>query len=377
MIARTIEQQLSNRLFKGKAILIFGPRQSGKSTVVETMLTDGGHEYLFMSGDEADTLELLSRTTAPKLKAIFGAYKLVFIDEAQRIPDIGLTLKIITDRLKDVQVIATGSSAFELMGKVNESLTGRKYEFMLYPLSFEEMVAHHGLQEEKRLLQHRMIYGYYPEIVSKQGQEKELLKLLANSYLYKDLLMLEQIKKPVLLSKLLKALALQIGSEVNYNELAQMVGADKGTVEKYIDLLEKAFVLFTVPALNRNVRNEIKKGKKIYFYDCGIRNAVINNFKALDVRTDTGALWENFVFAERKKMMDYSQTTVTQYFWRTTQQQEIDLVEETENGLAAFEIKWNPKSKARFSATFIQNYEAVSTATVTPQNIEDFLLPVI
>jgi len=377
MIARTIEQQLNNRLFKGKAILIFGPRQSGKSTVVETMLTDGGHDYLFMSGDEADTLELLSRTTAPKLKAIFGAYKIVFIDEAQRIPDIGLTLKIITDRIKDVQVIATGSSAFELMGKVNESLTGRKYEFMLYPLSFEEMVARHGLQEEKRLLQHRMIYGYYPEIVSKQGQEKELLKLLANSYLYKDLLMLEQIKKPVLLSKLLKALALQIGSEVNYNELAQMVGADKGTVEKYIDLLEKAFVLFTVPALNRNVRNEIKKGKKIYFYDCGIRNAVINNFKALDVRTDTGALWENFVFAERKKMMDYSQTTVTQYFWRTTQQQEIDLVEETENGLAAFEIKWNPKSKARFSATFIQNYEDVSTATITPQNIADYLLPVI
>src|SRR5690606_4514182 len=227
--------------------------------------------------------------------------KIVFIDQAQRIPNIGLTLKLFTDQIKAVQVIATGSSAFELSSQVNEPLTGRKYEFMLYPMSFGEMVLHHGLLEEKRFIEHRMVYGYYPEIVSKIGEEAELLKLLANSYLYKDLLMLEQIKKPLILSKLLKALALQVGSEVNYNELAQIVGSDPKTVDKYIDLLEKTFVVFRLPAFSRNLRNEIKKGKKVYFLDCGIRNAIISNFKPVSSRTDVGALWENFVISERLK----------------------------------------------------------------------------
>lgn len=372
MITRTLQSALQKRLFKGKAILLFGPRQCGKSTLVETMLGNSDHYY--MNGDEADVRETLSNTTSTKLKAIIGNKKVVFIDEAQRIPNIGLTLKLFTDQVKDVQVIATGSSAFELSSQVNEPLTGRKYEYMLFPLSFGEMEQHHGLLTEKRLIEHRLLYGYYPEIVTKQGEEKELLKLLAESYLYKDLLILEQIKKPALLEKLLIALALQVGSEVNYHELAQMVGTDGKTVDRYIDLLEKTFVVFRLPALNRNVRNEIKKGKKVYFYDCGIRNAVINNFKPLSARTDAGALWENFVIAERMKFLRYQGKDTKQYFWRTTQQQEIDLIEEVEDEMNAYEIKWSPKERVRFSQTFVENYPQARTATISSGNLEEFLV---
>ncbi|MCW3123876.1 MAG: ATPase, partial [Flavipsychrobacter sp.] len=356
MIVRTLQEAIIKRMFKGKAILIFGSRQCGKSTLVETLLENQEQKWLYLNGDEADVRDMLSNTTSARLKNIAGDNKIVFIDEAQRIPGIGITLKLFTDQLKNIQVIATGSSAFELSDKVNEPLTGRKYEFMLYPLSFSEMAGHHGLLQEKRLIEHRMVFGYYPEIVTKAGEEKELLKLLAGSYLYKDLLMLEQIKKPVLLEKLLKALALQIGSEVSYHELAQTIGADKGTVEKYIDLLEKAFVIFRLPALNRNVRNEIKKGKKIYFFDCGIRNAIINDFNRIGSRTDTGALWENFVIAERMKYLDYKDKDTTLYFWRTTQQQEIDLVEEEGKLFKAYECKWSKAGRSKFPQTFTANY---------------------
>lgn len=373
MIDRLLKPEIKNRLFKGKAILLFGPRQCGKSTLVETVLD--GMDYLHLTGDAADVRELLSNTNADSLKTIIGRHKILFIDEAQRIENIGLTLKLITDQIKDVQVIATGSSAFELSDKVKEPLTGRKYEFMLYPLSFAEMVAYHGSLTEKRLVDHRLIYGYYPEIVSNQGDEKELLKLLAGSYLYKDLLMLEQVKKPVLLEKLLKALALQVGSEVSYNELAQIIGANKQTVEKYIDLLEKAFVIFVLPALNRNVRNEIKKGKKVYFFDCGIRNAIINNFSSIGNRTDAGAIWENFLVAERMKFLHYQRLDAQQYFWRTTQQQEIDLIEEHEGGvLKAFEFKWSESAKGRFPQTFTDNYPGTETAVISPANLERFIL---
>lgn len=373
MIHRIVEQTIRTRLFKGKAIILFGPRQCGKSTLIENAL--GDDEYIYLNGDDADVRELLTNTSAAKLRTIAGKNKIIFIDEAQRITNIGLTLKIFTDQLKDVQVIATGSSAFELSNQVNEPLTGRKYEFMLYPLSFGEMVEHHSFLHEKRMVEHRMIYGYYPEVVTKQGEEKELLKLLANSYLYKDLLMLEQIKKPVLLEKLLKALALQVGSEVNYNELAQTIGANKQTVEKYVDLLEKAFVIFVLPALNRNVRNELKKGKKIFFYDCGIRNAIINDFTPVTSRTDVGALWENFIIAERMKHLRYTNNDAKLYFWRTFQQQEIDLVEEHEGGgMKAFEFKWGKNSKAKFSQTFTDNYPNAETMVISPDNMEDFLL---
>ncbi|MRG48757.1 AAA family ATPase [Chitinophaga sp. SYP-B3965] len=373
MIKRTFQTSIQKRLFKGKAVLLFGPRQAGKSTLVETLLEAQDEEWLYMNGDDADVREILTNTSAAKLRAIIGNKKIVFIDEAQRVPNIGLTLKLITDQIKEVQVIATGSSAFELSSQVNEPLTGRKYEFMLYPLSFSEMVQHHGLLEEKRLIEHRMVYGYYPEIVTKQGEEEELLKLLASSYLYKDLLMLEQIKKPLLLEKLLKALALQVGSEISYQEIAQTIGSDQKTVDKYIDLLEKTFVVFRLPALNRNVRNEIKKGKKIYFYDCGIRNAIINNFKPINTRTDVGALWENFLISERVKYLRYHGIDADQYFWRTTQQQEIDLVEDYDEKLKAYEFKWSKTEKVRFPQTFTTNYPDATTQIISPDNVEDFI----
>ena len=373
MIPRTLQKTIQDRLFKGKALLLFGPRQSGKSTLVEAVL--GGREYLHLSGDDSFVRESLSNTSLSNLKAVIAKHKILFIDEAQRITNVGLTLKLITDQIKDVQVIATGSSAFELSSQVNEPLTGRKFVFMLYPLSYSEMVDYHGFITEKGLIKHRMVFGYYPEIVSNQGDERKLLSLLTESYLYKDLLTLDQVKKPVLLEKLLKALALQLGSEVSYNELAQTIGANKQTVEKYIDLLQKAFVIFVLPAMNRNVRNEIKKGKKIYFYDCGIRNAIINNFNAVASRTDAGALWENFIISERMKFMHYNDIDAKLYFWRTTQQQEIDLIEEHEAGLLkAFEFKWGKNEKVRFPQTFTDNYPGSETFAVSPDNVEDFLL---
>jgi len=373
MITRELEKQIRQHLFKGKAIILFGPRQSGKTTLMESILANQKETSLTLNGDEADIRELLSNTTSTKLRSLIANHKIVFIDEAQRIPGIGLTLKLFTDQIKDVQVIATGSSAFELADKTNEPLTGRKFEFQLFPMSFSEMVNHHGLLEEKRLLEHRLIFGSYPEIVINLGEEQKLLKSLTQSYLFKDLLMLEQIKKPSLLDKLLKALALQIGNEVSNNELAQLTNADAGTIDKYLDLLEKVFVIFRLPAYSGNVRNEIKKGKKIYFCDNGIRNAVIGNFNHINSRTDIGALWENYLISERMKYLYYNELNRPTYFWRTTQQQEIDYIEDDGKKLMAFEIKWNPKTKVKFPVTFLCAYPDNETQSITPQNYDKFL----
>lgn len=360
------------RLHKNKALLIFGPRQVGKTTLVK-QLFGNQQNVLFLDGDEADHRELLTNTTSTRLKSIVGKNKIVIIDEAQRIETIGLTLKLFTDKIKEVQVIATGSSAFELANKLNEPLTGRKYEFHLFPLSFQELVNHHGLLEETRLLPHRLIYGYYPEIVNDLGSETEHLKLISNSYLYKDLLMLETIKKATVLQKMTKALALQIGSEVSYNELSRLVGADKGTIEKYMDALEKSFIIFQLPAFSRNVRNEIRKSRKVYFYDNGIRNAIIGNFSPLENRTDTGALWENFIISERIKFMMNKGEDARYYFWRTTQQQEIDFIEESEQHRIAFEIKWK-KGHAKFPKTFQQAYPETQLQVINRENFSDFIL---
>ena len=373
MISRELEKQLVQYVFRGKIIMLSGARQVGKTTLIEMLLQKRKEKVLYLNADETDVRELLTDTTSTSLKSIVGNHKIIFIDEAQRVKNIGITLKLFADQIKDVQVIVTGSSSFDLASEINEPLTGRKYEFMLFPLSFSEMVEHHGQLEEKRLLEHRLIYGYYPEIVTKPGEEKELLKLLANSYLYRDLLTLEQIKKPVLLEKILRALALQLGSEVSYNEVAQLVNADQETVEKYIDLLEKSFVLFRLPAFSHNVRNEIKKGKKIYFYDNGIRNAIIGNFNLLISRNDTGALWENFLISERMKYLYYHNINVKRYFWRTVQQQEIDYIEEQERKLSAYEFKWNKKARAKFPKTFIRAYPDSETHLVTQGNFENFL----
>jgi predicted AAA+ superfamily ATPase len=374
MIRREQNDYAKARLFKGKALLVFGPRQVGKTTFVQNLITDLNKKTLLLNGDESDVLVLFENPNVTKLKAIIGDNEILVIDEAQRITNIGIVLKIIVDQIKTVQVIATGSSSFELANQLNEPLTGRKYEMFLFPIAFSEMVSHTGLIEEKRSLEQRLIFGNYPEIISNPIDAKEHIKLIANSYLYKDLFLLEQISKPVLLQKIVKALALQVGSEVNYNELAKLIQIDNKTVEKYIDLLEKAFVIFKLPALSSNVRNEIKKGKKIYFYDNGIINAVTGNFNPLSQRTDMGILWENYVISERIKYLNIQQSESESYFWRTTQQQEIDYIEKNQNATLAIEIKWNTKTKLKIPLTFSANYDNVSSQIVSPGNYEEFLL---
>jgi len=373
IIKRRLQENITDRLFKGKVIIVLGGRQVGKTTLIENILSNLDAPAIEMNGDEADVRELLADTTSTRLQAIIGRNKLVFIDEAQRITNIGITLKLFADKLKDVQVIATGSSSFELTAKINEPLTGRKYQFKLFPPSYLEMVEHHGLLAENRLLEHRLIYGFYPEIITHPGEEKELLQLLSDSFLYKDLLLLEDVTKPILFEKLLKALALQLGSEVSFNELSRLTGANHQTVEKYITLLEKAFVIFRLPAFSRNVRNEIRKGKKFYFYDNGIRNAIIKNYQLPPQRTDMGPLWENFLISERMKALSHMQLNVDRYFWRTTQQQEIDYIEESAQSLTAWEFKWNVKAKARIPKTFTRAYPDVKCSVVTPENFMDFL----
>lgn len=355
-IQRSLTNLISQYLFKKKTIIIYGSRQTGKTTLVNALISKFKNETLILNGDDADIRALLIDANSSKLKPIIGNYKILVIDEAQRIENIGLVLKIIHDNFIGVQLIATGSSSFEIANKINESMTGRKFEFQLYPISFEEMVNKNGYLEERRQLEHRMIFGYYPDIVTSVGLELKLIKSLANSYLYKDLLNIDTIRKPVLLEKILKALALQIGNEVSYFELSQLLNSDKVTIEKYIDLLEKNYIIFRLPGFNINVRNEIKKGKKIYFYDLGVRNAIIDNFSPIQNRVDKGAIWENFMIAERKKYLNNRDINRNMYFWRTTQQQEIDLLEENGQVIDAYEFKFNSKKSPVVSKTFTRAY---------------------
>lgn len=374
MIKRFLQSRVIGNMFKGKAILIFGPRQSGKTTLCRAIASEYGEDRtLWFNGDEPDIRLLLSNITSTRLRSLFGSKKLIVIDEAQRIENIGITLKLIVDVVPEVQVIATGSSAFELSNRIQEPLTGRKYQYLLYPISYDEMRKHSGERTEARLLNHRLIYGYYPEVISRPQEERDTLQLLSESYLYKDLLAYEKIRKPYKLEKLIQSLALQVGSEVSYQELARTVGLGRGAIEDYIDLLEKAFVVFRLPALSRNVRNEIKKGKKVYFLDNGIRNAVINNFKPVELRADVGHLFENFVISERAKHLHYQNKSANRFFWRTTQQQEIDYIEEYDGRLFAHEIRWNPRKNIRFSQTFTRAYPDSATKLITPKNLVDFI----
>ncbi len=373
MVKRHLKDIILKHLFNNKAVVIYGARQVGKTTLVDDLIKQPDPRVLVMNGDDADIRELFQSVNAAKLKPIIGNNKVVVVDEAQRITNAGLGIKIIHDNFKDVQLIITGSSSLELTEKIKEPLTGRKFEFFLHPLSFSEMADHHGFLTEKRLLDHRMIFGYYPDVALNIGNEKRILKTLASDFLYKDILSTGKIKKPVLLDKILKALALQIGNEVSYNELAQLLDSDKETIGKYIDLLEKVYVIFKLPGLNRNLRNEIKKGRKIYFWDNGIRNAVLGNFLPPDSRSDKGALWENFMISERFKLISNNDEIPVSYFWRTTQQQEIDYIEEFQNKFYAYEFKWKPTKKPFLSKTFSNAYPVSEFQVVTKDNFSEFL----
>ena len=374
MIERLLYKTIENKLFVGKIIILTGARQVGKTTLLKQLLRQK-EGVLWLNGDELQVQNLFANASADRLLSEFSNSKIVILDEAQRIENIGLRLKLIADSDSDVQVIATGSSAFELANKVNEPLTGRKWEYQMFPLSFGEMVAHHGKLKEMRMLPRRIIYGYYPEVVTNDGNEVEILKLLTDAYLYKDILSWESIKHPDKLQTLLRALAYQVGSQVSYNELSQMCSMDSKTVERYINLLEQCYIIFRLPSFSRNLRHELKSSRKIYFYDNGIRNALIADYRAPEVRQDIGALWENFVIAERMKSNEYYHRWVNCYFWRTKQQQEIDYLEESGGKLHAYEMKWNPRAKASITKTFTEAYPNSEFQVITPDNIADFLLP--
>lgn len=356
MYTRTLTDIIQYKIGKGKAIILVGPRQVGKTTLIKNLIENKKH--LFLDGDDPTVRSLLNNPNTEQIRSIIGSNKIIFIDEAQRMLGIGLTLKIITDQFKDVQLFVSGSSSFDLSSKLNEPLTGRKWEYELYPISWEEFENKHGYLVSEQQLENRMLYGLYPDVLNSPGEEKEVLKQLVNSYLYRDVLAYSNIRKPEVLEKLVQALALQIGSEVNYNELAQIVGVDKNTISSYIDILQKGYVIFKLESFSRNVRNEIKKNKKIYFYDNGVRNMILGNFNSLDLRQDTGALWENFLITERLKQNRYKNNYTKMYFWRTKQQQEVDLVEESDGVITGFEFKWSARKKVRLPKTFVNAYSA-------------------
>lgn len=372
MIQRLIENNIKNDFNKGKIIVVLGARQVGKTTLFNSIIDDQGSVLKLNCDDYDDRLDLENKTST-ELKNLIANHKVVIIDEAQRVENIGLTLKIIADLKLDAQVLVTGSSSLELSSKINEPVTGRIFEYKLFPLSLSEMARHTSEREENRLLEQRMIYGLYPEIVTNPSDNKRLLTSLANNYLYRDLLSYQGIKKHDVLHKLVRALAFQIGSEVSYNELSNLLGIDKETVESYINLLEKCFVVFRLSSFSRNMRNEIKKGKKIYFYDNGIRNALISNFAPLEMRQDAGALWENFMISERIKRNAYCNDYSQLFFWRTKQQQEIDLIEEKDGRLFAYEFKWNSKKKSKLPTSFENNYSDIEFKVVNKDNYWEFV----
>jgi len=372
LIKRTLQKHIEKLLFKEKVIIIYGARQVGKTTLVREIQKKYSEKSLYLNCDEPDIRNSLVNKTSTELKNILGNNKFVVIDEAQRVENIGLTLKLIADNFPDIQIIATGSSSFELSNKISEPLTGRKYEFYLYPFSWQELSQKYSSLELNRLLENRIIFGMYPEIINKPDESEINLKSITKSYLYKDVLQFQEIKNSDLLYKLLQALALQIGNEVSYNGLANLLEIDKKTVSRYIRILEQAFVIFRLNPFGRNLRTELKKMRKIYFYDTGIRNALINNLNPLNLRTDTGALWENFIISERIKFNN-QQKNANIYFWRTRQKQEIDYIEEYDGNLFAYEFKWNNGKKIKAPKSWIENYKDAEFQVVTPKNFQDFV----
>jgi hypothetical protein len=376
MIKRVLTTKIAERIGRGKAIILIGARQVGKSTTFSELMHELKTPVLSLNCDDPAVLEALTDVSASELDRLVGNNKVIMIDEGQRLNDIGMLVKRIVDNYSDVQVLVTGSSSLDLRNQLNEPMTGRKYEFTMYPVSTEELYNTEGYMRAKQLLDFRLIYGSYPDVLMHPSEARELIMGLSDSYLYKDILELDSVRKSELLRKLLIALALQVGSEVSYNEVAKTIGSDSRTVERYIDLLEKCFVIYRLYGLNRNMRNELKKTKKVLFYDNGIRNAILNNFAPTNLRTDMGALWENFFIMERIKMNAYNGRYANYYFWRTTDQKEIDFIEESDGAFTIFEMKWNPrKGNVKFPKAFLENYNCTASHVVTPENYMDLLLP--
>jgi predicted AAA+ superfamily ATPase len=375
MIKRTLEKVLKNKVDYKKAIVVLGPRQVGKTTLITEIASSLAEDYLYINGDDPSIRLAWNDPSQAFINNYIGTYKVIVIDEAQRLENIGLSAKMIIDAKKDIQLFLSGSSSLEIASKVNEPLTGRKWEYRLYPLSWAEIKDHFSFAKTIPRLDDFLVTGMYPEVITNPQNAKEILTNLAGSYLYKDILELGGVRRPDILLKLLQALAWQVGNEVSYNELAQTVGADKATVSDYIDLLEKAFVVFRLDPFARNLRNEISSTRKIYFYDNGVRNTIINNFAPASQRSDIGALWENFIISERKKQLAYNGFYGNTYFWRNTAQAEIDYIEEQDGKIFAYEFKWNPKAKVRFPKAFLTEYHPPTTQAIHRDNYWEWLSP--
>lgn len=373
MLIRLLETVLVQKIDYKKAIIVLGPRQVGKTTLIRGIASSLAEDYLYINGDDPAIRLIWNNPTQAFIDSYTGNFKVIVIDEAQRLENIGLSAKMIIDAKKDIQLFLSGSSSLEIASKVNEPLTGRKWEYRLYPFSWAEIKEYYSFAKTIPLLEDFLVTGMYPEVITNPENAKEILINLAGSYLYKDILELGGIRKPEVLLKLLQALAWQVGSEVSYNELAQTVGADKATVSDYIDLLEKVFVIFRLNPFTRNLRNEISTTRKIYFYDNGVRNTIINNFAPASQRNDIGALWENFIISERKKQLAYKGFYGNTYFWRNTAQAEIDYIEEQDGKISAYELKWNPKAKANFSKAFLAAYQPSNTQVIHRDNYWEWL----
>lgn len=374
MIYRSILSDVKRFLHKGKAIIIYGARRTGKTTILKHLAESFKEDVLYINCDLIDGQESFNFRSIDEIKQKFGSYSYLLIDEAQRVKDIGIKLKAIVDNLTALQVIISGSSSLDLSNSIIEPLTGRKFEFVLTPFSQKELNDYEGKYLLESGLRQRLIYGSYPEVYLEKIIPEEIIKEIAGSYLFRDMLIYQDIKRPELLKRLLILLALQLGSEVSFNELSNSVGIDRKTVERYLFLMEQSFIIFRLGSFRRNLRNELKRANKYYFWDTGIRNSLINNFNDLDLRNDVGALWENFIISERRKMLMNKRAMFEQYFWRTTSQQEIDLVELEKGEIRAFEIKWNPKKKLKLPKPFQNGYKNAECFLINSRNYLDYLI---
>ncbi|MFH1454637.1 MAG: ATP-binding protein [Armatimonadota bacterium] len=369
-----IYQKLEDYLNPNKVLIIYGPRQVGKTTLLEDFLSNTNLRYKLVSGDDIRVQEALSSNDFSIIKEYAAGYELIAIDEAQEIENIGQNLKIMVDHILGIKIIATGSSSFELAGQVGEPLTGRKITLTLYPISQIELLNLYNQYELKENLEEYLIYGSYPEVITSRYKKDKtkIINEITGSYLLKDVLEHERIKSPKILLDLLRLLAFQIGSEVSLTELGQQLGIDYKTVSRYLDILEKAFVVYNLRGFSRNLRKEIAKKSKYYFYDNGIRNSIIANFNSLELRDDIGKLWENFLFIERIKKQTYKNIYSNNYFWRTWDQKEIDMIEEREGKLFGYEFKWSGKIP-KAPKEWLETYSNAEFQVINKENYLDFI----
>lgn len=370
ILKRAIEAQVLKSLVPNKVVVLLGPRRVGKTVLIKQIIEQFDEPYLLLNGEDGDTRKILEHRSKQSYVNLLGAKRTLIIDEAQKIPEVGSILKLMVDEIEGIRILVTGSSAFDINKYTGEPLTGRKKDFNLFALSEAELDQVENEIQKIANLKHRLVYGNYPELLqlADQSEKREYLQDLVNAYLLKDILEFENIRNSDKILNLLRLIAFQVGGEISYNEIGVQLSMSKNTVEKYLDLLSKVYVLHSVNAFSRNLRKEIAKGKKWYFYDNGLRNILIGNMNPIELRDDIGKLWENYIISERIKFQKYNRMLVYNYFWRTYDQQEIDWIEDRGGMLHAYEFKWNPNKKAKEPIAWKKGYENTTFEVVNSEN---------